>query len=117
MPKLRHLIDKPMTMGYRETDIISCEICGKTDELQHMLSIASVYRMPGSSASLKPAKLPSFQCPHIQHFGCTHEHALLADMHCLIEHLHYGPHESQGETFTNDKLQRIEDILAEPYKE
>lgn len=117
MPQLRYLIEDPATMGLTEKSTISCEICSKEDALQHMLSIAAIYRMPGSNANLKPAKLPSFQCPHIQHFGCTHEHALLALMHCLVEHIHFGPHESQGEAFTHDKLQRIEAILAEPYKE
>jgi hypothetical protein len=116
MLKLRRLSEDPETMGLREKDIIACEICGKEDMVMHMLSIAATYRMPGKNADLAPAKLSAFQCPHIQHFGCCHEHALLALFHCLFEHIHYGPHESQGEEFEHDKLQRIEAILDEPYE-
>jgi hypothetical protein len=84
----------------------ACEICGEVKPLRDMLSIGAVYRMPGFDHYLQLG-LPPFGCPDKQHFGCCHDHALLAMIYCLFEHLHEGPHIEQGKDIEHPVLQDI----------
>lgn len=87
-----------------------CEVCGIIKPLREMKSMAAVYRMPGYDHNTQVGLLP-YQCDDKQHFGCTHEHALLAMMYCLFEHIHEGPHEEQGVELQHEVLVDIKNIL------
>ena len=66
---------------------IQCEApgCLSVAPLGNMYSMAIIYRMPG------PGKAP-YQCPNEQHYGCTHDHAVLAMLGCLRAHIASGDH-------------------------
>lgn len=58
----------------------ACEVCGKLVPFEEMYSLSICYNMPG------PA-YPSYHCPNLQHFGCCHDHAAIAVIACLLEHM------------------------------
>lgn len=101
----------------REGDVIACEICGALMKFEDALSLSIAYRMPGKLRQDESASYPAFQCKDWQHFGCCHEHALLAVLHCTFEHIHFGEHNQSGALLEHGKLQRIADILEEKYNE
>ena|ERR1044071_8912009 len=90
----------------------ACEICGEIKPLREMLSLGTVYRMPGFNHARQQGLAP-FGCPDKQHFGCCHDHALLAMIYCLFEHLHEGPHIEQGKNIEHPVLQDIQARLAQ----
>jgi len=101
----------------REGDVISCVICGEPVKFEDALSMSAAYRMPGKRREDESASYAAFQCDDWQHFGCCHEHALLALLHCVFEHIHFGEHNQSGALLEHDKLQRIASILVEKYEE
>lgn len=100
---------------YRDNDVVACEICGTEKKFSEMKSLTAMYRMPGDHPSIPGAKRPGWIgcATDLQHFGCCHEHALLAHLHCLFEHIHNGPHSESGTELQHDKLKRIIAILDE----
>jgi hypothetical protein len=94
----------------------TCEICGEVKPLREMFSMATVYRMTGYAEDIQVG-LPPYQCPDKQHFGCTHEHALLAMLYCLFEHIHEGPHLEHGKEIKHpvllDVKKRLEEYIQE----
>jgi hypothetical protein len=97
-----------------------CEICGCVRPKREMKSMAVVYRMPGYDHAAQTG-YASFQCDDKQHWGCTHEHALLAMLFCIFEHIHEGPHEAQGEELQHQVLidirTRLETYIEEVREE
>lgn len=87
---------------------MQCEVCGKAQPRGAMRSIALVYAMPGGG-------LPGYMCPDretspllgAQHVGCCYEHAMLAMLLCLFEHMHTGPHELSGADISHPVLVRL----------
>lgn len=92
--------------------LIECEICGVEKPLRDMKSMGVVYRMPGYDYEMNRGLQP-FGCPDRQHFGCTHEHAMLAQIYCLFEHMHEGPHDAQGNPLEHKVLVAIQNILED----
>lgn len=93
-----------------------CEVCGIIKPLREMKSVAAVYRMPGYDHDAQIGLSP-FQCEDRQHYGCTHEHALLALLFCLFEHIHEGPHEAQGNPLEHNVLIDIQNRLNQHIEE
>lgn len=91
---------------------VRCEICGEEKPLREMFSMATVYRMPGFDKYIMVG-LASYQCQDKQHFGCCHEHALLAMFYCLFEHIHTGPHLEHGKEIEHPVLLDIQKRLEE----
>jgi hypothetical protein len=84
--------------GYRAIgDTHACEICDKIVPLNDMHSLAVVYRMPGPGST-------AYQCPNEQHFGCCHEHAVLAALACLTSHIEAGPYANKQVAYENEDL-------------
>lgn len=92
--------------------LIRCEICGEEKPLREMFSMAALYRMPGFNKEIGVG-LASYQCPDKQHFGCSHEHALLAMLYCLFEHIHEGPHLEHGKEIEHPALIDVQKRLEE----
>lgn len=85
--------------------IIPCEAkdCTVQKPLGHMFSMATDYRMPGGETPKSP-----YQCPQEQHFGCTHEHAMLALLQCLFTCIEQGDHgQPKQESYEHSLLQVI----------
>lgn len=83
---------------------IPCEApgCSTKKTLGEMCSMAVVYRMPG------PGTAP-YQCPVEQHYGCCHEHAILALLKCLVTDIEAGVHvEPKEEKYQHPLLHRLE---------
>jgi hypothetical protein len=72
--------------------------------------------MPGYDHDQQRGLAP-FGCQDKQHFGCCHDHAFLAMIYCLFEHLHEGPHIEQGKDLEHPVLldikKRLEDYIEE----
>lgn len=77
-----------------------CEVCGVVKQLKDMYSMAAVYRMPGLGKK-------AYQCEATQHFGCSHEHAVIAILECLFEHISLGDHADADKPY---ELQIVNDI-------
>lgn len=60
---------------------VECEICGMFVADQDKFSYVIVAANTGHPN-------PAFQCPALQHFGCSPEHALEAAIQCLQNHYH-----------------------------
>lgn len=76
--------------------------CSTKKPLGEMCSMAIVYRMPGPGTS-------PYQCPLEQHYGCCHEHAMLAMLVCLVRDIEAGPHvDPKEEKYQHTLLQHIE---------
>ena len=89
--------------------IIPCEAKGCTVQkpLGQMFSMAIDYRMPGGKIPKSP-----YQCPNEQHFGCSHEHAMLALLQCLFTCIEQGDHgEPKQGNYQHDLLQTIDASL------
>lgn len=84
--------------------VLDCEAegCGKQIALADACSMAIIYRMPGRGKS-------PYQCIHEQHFGCSHEHAVLALLQCLFDHIESGDHAEH--IATSDHINRIKKIV------
>lgn len=94
-------------------EIKHCELqgCDGQNILANMYSIKPTYALAGPLHA-------AFQCPEIQHYACSHEHAMLLAMHCLYEHVSFGPHaqfDQYKQRIAHGKLIRISEILDEPY--
>lgn len=76
------------------TDPMICEICGKSVLLANVFSIKAVYALPSGTNT-------AFQCANEQHYACSHEHAVLALVGCLFEHLEAGAYVGKGATPLN----------------
>ena len=76
------------------TDPILCEVCGKSTPLAQAHSMSVSYNMPGQDA--KGVTYPAYQCPNLNHFACSHEHAVLAALMCIFEHIDQGNHPAKG---------------------
>lgn len=63
-----------------DTQQVTCEICGKVTLPANTFSIFVEYPMPG------PGNVTQ-RCPCVQHFACSHAHAVLAAIVCMIFHL------------------------------
>jgi len=89
------------------TITVSCEApgCTASKPLGDMCSMAVVYRMPGPGTS-------PYQCPDEQHYGCCHEHAILALLKCLVTDIEAGQHvDPKEEIYQHPLLQSIEGEL------
>lgn len=97
-----------------ELQLIACEICGTQRPFRDMNSIAVGYRFPGKvDEGHRQVWLPAFQCGDEQHYGCCHEHAMLAALACLVLHIHEGPHNAHGTPLEHDLLVKLKaDIEA-----
>lgn len=84
--------------------LITCEApgCSKQIALANACSMAVVYRMPGFGHA-------PYQCGDEQHFGCCHEHAILALLSCLFSHIEAGDHAIHDHQ--EEKLIQIEKLL------
>ena len=93
------------------SDIRTCELpgCHERNALGNMYCMVANYALAGPMHG-------AFQCPERQHLACCHEHAMLLCMHCMIEHMHVGPHAQYGDELSHSKLKRIAKILNEPYR-
>ena len=59
---------------------IACEVCGKVVNTVDARSFSVQYCTPGQGFTGQ-------QCPAWQHWACTHEHAVIATIACLFEHI------------------------------
>jgi hypothetical protein len=92
-----------------EQQLIACEICGTQRPFRDMNSIAVGYRFPGKvDQGHRQVWLQAYQCPDEQHYGCCHEHAMLAAIACLVLHIHEGPHNSAGDALEHELLVHIQ---------
>jgi len=89
---------------------VPCDMCGKIQPLKYMKSIMVGYAMPGLRT--EDWGYGAYACPNEQHFGCTHEHAMLAALCCLYEHILEGEHEAKGEELTHPILVKLKADLA-----
>lgn len=97
-----------------EQQLIACETCGELRPFRDMNSLACVYRMPGLvDHGSRQERKASYQCPDIQHFGCCHEHAMLALLQCMFFHIHEGPHNDQGKEIEHETLLKIRGLIGE----
>lgn len=97
-----------------EQQLVACEICAEKRQFRDMNSMACVYRMPGTvDHGHRIERKASYQCPDIQHFGCCHDHAMLACLQCMFYHIHEGPHHKQGEDHEDELLLKIRALLEE----
>lgn len=79
------------------TDPIACEICGEAVALTQAHSIAVSYNMPGANA--QGITYPAYQCSQLQHYACTHEHAVAAAIACLFEHVEQGNNSAKSKDY------------------
>lgn len=86
---------------------IHCEFCGTVKPLGLMNSFLVSYAMPGSPIT------PSYGCPVEQHYGCSHEHALLATIRCMLTCLEEGEHTGKKDSYEHPLLQHIKHELVE----
>lgn len=101
-----------------ELQEIACEVCGQKRQFRDMNSMACVYRMPGMvDNGHRVERKASYQCPDIQHFGCCHDHAMLACLQCMFYHIHEGPHHKQGQEHEDELLLQIRGLLEELVRE
>lgn len=86
---------------------VKCEApdCDVIQPLSQMFSMAVVYRMPGYN-------VPPYQCENEQHFGCTHEHAMIALLKCLFTHIEDGEHQQKTENYDHALLMHIKKELV-----
>lgn len=101
----------PAHMSLSNVDV-KCEECGTSIPFEKAYSMAAVYRMPGLHPEKQHPLLP-YQCELMQHFGCSHEHAFLALIRCLFEHIHTGDHAAKGQPLTHDLLVKIQGLLEQ----
>ena len=90
------------------TDPMACEVCGTVVTLANTHSVSVCYNMPGAGYA-------AYQCANEQHFACSHEHAYLAAMACLLSHIENGTHAqplSAPGTYVDSDLQTIQNIIA-----
>ena len=66
--------------------LIVCEICGATMTLGDSHSFIITYGTTGP-AHVSGNKPSAFQCPSLQHFTCSADHARVAAHACIDEHL------------------------------
>lgn len=92
-----------------------CEVCGTVRPLKNMHSIAWGYRMPGLIIDhpTRPHGYAAFQCPDEQHFGCTRDHAVLAMLACMFEHMDACPHENRGKPYLHPLLLTLQNDLQQ----
>jgi hypothetical protein len=90
-----------------------CDICGVVRPLKYMKSIKWGYAMPGLRVDhpTQPQGYGAYQCPDEQHYGCTRDHAVLAMLACLFEHMDECEHEDQGKPYLHPLLQRLQQDL------
>jgi hypothetical protein len=111
---MKRLLDVEYFKDHREFEkqIISCEVCGDEREFRDMNSMACVYRMPGKvDHGHRIERKASYQCPQIQHYGCCHDHAMLALLQCMFYHIHEGPHNAAGQEHEHELLLQIRGLL------
>jgi len=83
---------------------IACEVCQRLMPFLELKSIALIYARPGGECQM-------FQCSSHQHYGCCHEHAMIAALICLFEHIDSGPHSEVGVELSNPLLLMIRQLL------
>lgn len=86
-------------------DPIACEICGLVTPLAQVHSLSITYCMPGQDSSGN--SLPAYQCPALQHYACTHEHAVIAALACLFEHIDAGNFAGVGTSWMDSQTTTI----------
>lgn len=87
--------------------LTTCEFCGEVKPLREMHSLKWVYAMPGYNKEATVGQRP-FQCADDQHFGCCHEHAFLALIICLFEHMDdSGSYNGKGEDLQHPILAEL----------
>lgn len=84
--------------------MLSCELCNKNIPYSEAHSLSISHNRPGKGYA-------SYQC--VAHIGCCHEHALLAVLACLFEHIEQGNHANQGTPLQHNVLVTIKGILDE----
>lgn len=70
--------EPPMPL-YKDGLIIPCEICGQATPMEELCSFIYTYAMPGPGKS-------GYQPTCQQHYACSHEHAILALLRCVLSH-------------------------------
>lgn len=64
-----------------DTQTFTCEVCGTVTDPAHTFCIYVEYPMPGPL-------IHGQRCQCVQHFTCSHQHAVIAAISCIIFHLH-----------------------------
>lgn len=84
---------------------ISCEVCGKVVNTADARSFSINYCTPGQGFN-------GTQCPSWQHFCCTHEHAVIAAIACMFEHIEPSTlFKGKGSTYGAAWLPALKTIL------
>jgi hypothetical protein len=79
---------EPVSYDTQEVNAVpmtKCEICGTKVPTSQAFSIKLSYAVPGEGKN-------PYECPAVQHWACSHEHAEEAVMACLCEHIRKGDH-------------------------
>lgn len=101
---------KPKAISDPSMRPVSCDVCGTVKPLKYMKSFMLGYAMPGLRE--EHWGYGAYGCPDEQHFGCTMEHAMLATLCCLFEHILEGEHEDKGRPLEHPLLIKLQQDLA-----
>ena len=94
----------------------TCEICGKQTSPVNTFSLMVSYPMPGPQDALPTAGNEGYTCSVVQHFTCSHEHALLSAIACMLSHIDSGKHsQPRNNTFQDSTLNTIESLVKKYY--
>lgn len=95
---------------YKDGLIVDCEVCGKPTPMEQLHSFILTYAMPGPTYG-------AYQPSCIQHYGCCHEHAIMAAVNCLLDHVGEESHRfqkeerKQGERYNDSVLDSFHQII------